>query len=174
VKILNVACGNQKYGTHFIDLYPQREDVVKCNVESEPIPFSDEFFDEVYSENLLEHLLNPNKVLCEMVRVLKKGGKLTIITDNASFWAYHLGAKTHYGGYEERRGKSGDKHYSLYTTWHLQNHFNALNLKNIKVENLLIKEKHSRKPVVKLMSRLLALVYPRIAYPQIKVSGFKE
>ncbi len=174
MKILNVGCGNQTYGTHFIDLYPQREEVLKCDVENEPIPFSDGFFDEVYSENLMEHLINPNKILTEMVRVLKKGGKLTVITDNASFWAYHLGAKTHYGGYEERIGNTGDRHYSLFTTWHLENHFKALNLKDIKIRYLLIKEKHSSKLIVKLISRILALVYPRIAYPQIRVTGTKE
>jgi len=174
VRILNVGCGAQTYGTHFIDLYPQRPEVIKCDVESEPIPFEDGFFDEVYSENLLEHLANPNLVLKEMVRVLKVGGKLTVITDNASFWAYHLGAKTHYGGYEERVAHPKDKHYALYTSWHLFNHFQRVGLKNIKTEYILIKGKHSQRFLVKLISRLLSWILPNVAYPQIKVAGIKK
>ena len=68
-KILNVGCGNHTYGTHFIDLYPQRKEVIKCNVEEEKFPFPDEFFDEVHSENIFEHLKNPNIVLNKMARV---------------------------------------------------------------------------------------------------------
>jgi len=174
MKILNVACGQQTYGTHFVDLYPQRAEVVKCDIENESLPFADGEFDEVYSDNLLEHLKNPNKVLAEMVRVLKKGGKLVIITDNASFWAYHLGAKTHYGGYEERVGNTGDRHYSLFTSWHLKNHFQALGLNKVKIEYLLIKEKHSQKFMVKLVTKLLSFCFPHLAYPQIKISSVKE
>ena len=173
MKILNVGCGDQRYGTHFIDLYPQREEVLKCDVEKEPIPFPDEFFDEVYCENMLEHLKNPNKVLNEMLRVLKNKGCLTVITDNASFWAYHLGAKTHYGGYEERSGETEDRHYALYTSWHLYNQFRALNLKEIKIAYLLISGKHSTKLAVKLISKILSVVLPHLGFPQIKVTCIK-
>ena len=33
MKILNIGCGNDTYGTDFIDLYLQREEVIKCNFE---------------------------------------------------------------------------------------------------------------------------------------------
>ncbi len=173
MKILNVACGKQTYGTHFIDLYPQRKNVIKCDVEHQKLPFSNGFFDEVYSENLFEHLKNPNKVLREMYRVLKKNGKLVVITDNASFWGWHVPtAKTHYGGYEEHSFGSEDKHFGLYTSWHLENHFKSLNLKDIKIEYLLIKEKN-RYFVVRLISKFLSIFYKRIAYPAIKITGVK-
>ena len=32
-RILNVACGGQDYGTDFVDMYPQRPDVVQCDLE---------------------------------------------------------------------------------------------------------------------------------------------
>jgi hypothetical protein len=28
-KILNVGCGEETYGTHFVDFYPSRKDVIK-------------------------------------------------------------------------------------------------------------------------------------------------
>lgn len=174
MKILNVGCGNQIYGTHFLDLYPQRPDVIRCDVENEPFPFEEGYFDEVYSENLLEHLRNPGRVLSEMVRVLKIGGRLTIITDNASFWAFHLGAKTHYGGYEARQGDTEDRHYSLYTSWHLYNHFRALGLKDIELGYLLIEGKHSTRLMVKLMSKFLCVVLPHVGFQQIKATGIKK
>lgn len=174
MNILNVGCGTETYGTHFIDLYPQRVGVIGCDVEKEAFPFPDDYFDEVYSANLLEHLKNPNQVLREMFRVLKKKGRLTVITDNASFWAYHLGARTHYGGYEKRSGDAEDRHYALYTSWHLQNHFRALGLKEIKAEYLWVKEKHSKQPLVRAVSRLLTLIAPHLGYPQIRITGVKE
>ncbi|MCU0641421.1 MAG: methyltransferase domain-containing protein [Candidatus Margulisbacteria bacterium] len=173
MKILNVGCGNQTYGTDFVDLYPQRPGVAKCDVDREKLPYADASFDEVYSDNMMEHLKNPNLVLSEMVRVLKKGGRLVIITDNASFWAYHLGAKTHYGGYEERLGQTEDRHYALYTAWHLTNHFRALGLQAIEREYLLIKHKHSSRLPVKLGSWLLRRLWPHLGSPQIKVTGVK-
>ncbi|MFA6431795.1 MAG: class I SAM-dependent methyltransferase [Candidatus Margulisiibacteriota bacterium] len=174
MKILNVGCGDQIFGTHFIDLYPQRENVIKCDVEKEAIPFPDNYFDEVYCENMLEHLKSPNKVLVEMLRVLKKKGKLTVITDNASFWAYHLGAKTHYGAYEKRSGETEDRHYALYTSWHLSNHFRSLNMNDIKIEYLLIPGKHSTKILVKLLSRIIGAILPHLGFPQIKITGVKQ
>ncbi|HKZ42047.1 MAG TPA: class I SAM-dependent methyltransferase, partial [Candidatus Hodarchaeales archaeon] len=70
-RILNVGCGNDTYGTDFVDLYPVRDDVIRCDVEKEKLPFRDNTFDEVFSGNIFEHLKNPNLVLREMSRVLK-------------------------------------------------------------------------------------------------------
>ncbi len=52
------------------------------NALGETIPFPDRSFDIVYSSNVLEHVLDPTKVLREAVRVLKPGGTLQIICPN--------------------------------------------------------------------------------------------
>jgi len=46
------------------------------NANGESLPFPDESFDIVYSGNVLEHTQDPERVLNESVRVLRKGGIL--------------------------------------------------------------------------------------------------
>ena len=46
------------------------------NSAGESLPFGDESFDVVYSANVLEHTENPEHVLAESLRVLRKGGLL--------------------------------------------------------------------------------------------------
>jgi ubiquinone/menaquinone biosynthesis C-methylase UbiE len=58
-------------------------------LDEENLPFTDNYFDEIYSRNLLEHLKNVGFAVKEMVRVLKPGGKLILITDNASYYLFH-------------------------------------------------------------------------------------
>jgi methionine biosynthesis protein MetW len=50
------------------------------------IPFPDNVFDLVYSDQLFEHVNDTDKLLSESRRVLKNGGYLVIITPNLSFW----------------------------------------------------------------------------------------
>jgi ubiquinone/menaquinone biosynthesis C-methylase UbiE len=49
---------------------------------SEKIPFDSEYFDLVYSAFVFEHLDNPEKVLNEMFRVTRAGGKIALIAPN--------------------------------------------------------------------------------------------
>lgn len=134
-RILNVGCGEDRYGTHFIDLYPKRDDVVKCDFDKEKFPYPANYFDEVFAENVFEHLKNPLNFLTESHRVLKKGGKIVILTDNAGFWG--IFGVTHHGGYEKIKQKqriNEDRHYSLFTSNHLDNWLQATGFKKIKVE----------------------------------------
>lgn len=135
-RVLNVGCGNETYGTHFIDLYPSRKDVIRCDLDEEKLPFPNNYFDEVYSRNLLEHLKNPGFVLKEMVRVLKKKGTLILITDYASYYLFHWkkSYSAHYYNYKQYGEE--DKHYALFTTKHLENFLEALGLKLIKMSLL--------------------------------------
>jgi len=170
-KILNVGCGKDTYGTHFIDLYPTRKDVLKCDVNKDEFPFPSNYFDEVIAIALFEHLTNPLNFLKESYRVLKKGGKLIIITDNAGFWG--IFGKTHYGEYEKRRKKSGfeeDKHYALFTPNHLKNWLEYVGFRNIKIEYLVWK-KYMKKEHY-LFIKVLTLISKRF-YPHIKAEAIK-
>lgn len=50
--------------------------------DAETLPFKQGSFDLVYSVNLLEHVPHPGTVVNEGVGVLKRGGKLVLITPN--------------------------------------------------------------------------------------------
>jgi len=137
-KILNVGCGNDIYGTDFVDFYPSRSEVKKCNLDKDMLPYKSNTFDEVFCKGVIEHLRNPGKLIEEMKRVLKKNGKLVIVTDNAHFLGFHIKGTMHTGGYEKRGrigGGSGikDRHYALFTINHLKNHLEIAGMKNIKI-----------------------------------------
>lgn len=171
MKILNIGCGGQKYGTHFVDLYPLRDGIIKCNVDNEKLPFPNNYFDEVFSNNLFEHLKNPGFVLKEMYRVLKKGGMLVLITDNAGFIFWHLPwSKVHYD-YSSAKAPL-DKHYALYTTHHLKNHFKSLKLKQIKIEYIMEKRNYPLL-IIRIISRMFRPFFKKLFYPQIKITGIK-
>jgi SAM-dependent methyltransferase len=51
----------------------------KTDLENEPIPYSDDFFDVVYHKSVLEHFYSPHKIMQESIRVLKPGGKLVFL-----------------------------------------------------------------------------------------------
>jgi predicted SAM-dependent methyltransferase len=133
MKILNVGCGTETYGTHFTDLSSQRKEVVICDNDKDRLPFPDEYFDEVYSRNLLEHITNLGFFMSECFRVLKKGGKLKLSTDNANYWLWNLNG-THTGSYEVRKEafNSEDRHYMLFTAGHLSNLARKVGFKVIK------------------------------------------
>lgn len=119
-----MGCGSEKYGTDFVDIYPARKGVVKCDVNEEKLPYKNNTFDEVYTKNLFEHLSNPMHALNEMKRVLKKGGKLYLLTDNAGFFLFHLPIrKNNFLQHNSNKPRFGekDRHYFLFTPLHLRN-----------------------------------------------------
>ena len=182
-KILNLGCGNSMYGTDFVDLYPSRKDVIKCDVSQEKLPFKDNTFDVVFSSFVFEHLVNPQFTLKEIFRVLKKGGKIEMHTNNAGWLFYHNSkskVKTHYGGYE-KTGRGGgykdqsgeDRHYALYTFHHLKNHLEDVGFKSIKTK-LYRRDARSWWWGIRLVNWILEHSrFKWASYPQLKAEGIK-
>ena len=166
VRVLNLGCGNQTYGTHRVDVAPTKTSTHVFDVEK-GLQFPDSYFDEVYERNIFEHLKNPNFHLLEVFRVLKLGGQLTLITDNASCIRYYL-LRTHTGGYAGHRHiitRNDDRHYAIFTKEHLKNH---LLTAGFRIQNICYVEtdyvtRYVDKPFRKLMPNpLKSLTYPRI------------
>ncbi len=61
----------------------KRAKLVKGNAEE--LPFSDSYFDAVLCSETLEHTQHPRKVLEELSRVVKPGGKLVVSVPNEPF-----------------------------------------------------------------------------------------
>jgi tRNA G46 methylase TrmB len=109
--------------------------------------------------------------LKESYRVLKKGGKLIIITDNASFFG--IFGKVHHVGHEKIRENEGitqDRHYALFTPNHLENWLRYVGLRKIKVGYYICERRILKKhiPLIKLLTILSKIFYPHIKAEAIK------
>lgn len=103
LKILDVGCGNADMSMKFISELKQDMfelygiDTIKkngnkiskykkVNLDGEVFPFEDNFFSIVFSNQVLEHILNKDNFIYECHRILKSGGLFILSTENiASF-----------------------------------------------------------------------------------------
>ena len=174
LRVLNVGSGGDNYGTDFVDVKPQKPGILRCDLDWEPLPYMDETFSEVYCKNVLEHLRNPGLAIREMFRVLKPGGELIIVTDNAAYFGYHVGRQGHSGYRFHEKNGFIDQHYSLFSIGHLKNHLTVLGL-DIKEQGYL----EFLSPPSRL-ARILQWTLRRLpklsvfSYPRIRIVGAKK
>ena len=73
---LNLGSGNSTFGEYLlnVDLLPYDNVDVICDIEN--IPFKDNSVDYIINIAVLEHVPNPQKVISEIHRILKPGGKI--------------------------------------------------------------------------------------------------
>ena len=64
--------------------------IYNIDLDIEKLPFSDGFFDLVTAFNVIEHLRNPDNMLREVRRVLKKRGFFMLSTPNIASWYNRL------------------------------------------------------------------------------------
>lgn len=90
MKRLNLGCGNKKI-EGWINLDSSKEvkpDKVH-DLNKFPYPFKDNEIDEVYADNVLEHLDNTVKVMEELWRISKNKAKITILVPLApGYWSF--------------------------------------------------------------------------------------
>jgi len=121
-RILNLGCGKDTYGTDFVDIYPSRKEVIRCNIETENLPYKDNTFDSIVAYGILQHITNLPNFFNECRRTLKKGGTLDLLVANAGFWG--LFGNTFYGKYDDairKEGMEDGKAYMLFTKTSLEN-----------------------------------------------------
>jgi len=77
--ILDVGCGKRKRNNATgIDINPQSDADILHDLNQYPYPFTDSCFDEVYADNILEHLDDVLKVMIELHRITKPDGFVEI------------------------------------------------------------------------------------------------
>ena len=99
-RVLDVGCGTGKYlrridahERYGVDISRQMieigkkkaKDIVLKVANAEKLPFKENYFDFVFSLDMLEHTPNPESAISEMHRVLKNGGTMIVTTPNPKF-----------------------------------------------------------------------------------------
>lgn len=162
-RILNVGCGATTYGTHRVDF--DRTAAVTELASSLHLPYRDGAFDEVYADNILEHMPNPLLFLQEAARVLRRGGRLVLITDHAAYLGFYLKG-LRFADNHQFHGVHGDRHYMLFTEGHLRNFCDAAGLKVERI-TLMTKYQHG------FLGRMLQALWRPFGMPQIRVEAVK-
>lgn len=98
-KVLDVGCNdgiigkillNKKNDVYGIDIVREKLLIAQkrglktreCDIENEQFPYPDNHFDIVILGDLIEHIFDTDTLLRKCKRVLKKGGRLIVITPN--------------------------------------------------------------------------------------------
>jgi SAM-dependent methyltransferase len=111
-RILEIGCGRGEFLNGFIDCglvghgvdlssvaidYCPDAEVKIADLERDGIPYSDRYFDVVYSKSVVEHFYYPESVVSEMFRVLRPGGMSLILTPD-----WHVNYRMFYCDYTHR------------------------------------------------------------------------
>ena len=89
-KILDLGCGNRKRpGAIGLDVNPDTQADVVHSLDRFPYPFETSSFDEIYADNVVEHLEDVIKTMEELHRISKPGGLVKVIVPYfRSQWAF--------------------------------------------------------------------------------------
>lgn len=116
-KILDLGCGNQKKkGAIGIDINPHTDADIIHDLNLFPYPFEESTFDEIYADNVIEHLDNIIKVMEDLHRICKPDGIIIIkVPYFRSRYAYIDPTHKHYFTIESFTYFDPDHiHHSLY------------------------------------------------------------
>ena len=89
-KVLDLGCGKKKRpGSIGVDYSDRHNADIIHDLNIFPYPFESNSIDEIYLDNVLEHLDKPMRLMEELHRITKLGGKVKIIVPYfRSKWAF--------------------------------------------------------------------------------------
>ena len=131
-------------------------DVKYSDIEKSPFPFDDEMFDVVFSKSVIEHLFDPENFMKECRRVLKPCGRIIIMTPD---WISQM--KIFFDDYTHRQP---------YTVTGIGDILRIFGFKKTTAEIFYQLPVLWKYPVLKALSRLLALFVPVTTKSRIKFS----
>jgi len=90
LKVLDLGCGKKKRpGSIGVDFSDRHHADVIHDLNVFPYPFESDSIDQVYLDNILEHLDNPMQVMEEVHRICRTGGSVKVIVPYfRSVWAF--------------------------------------------------------------------------------------
>jgi ubiquinone/menaquinone biosynthesis C-methylase UbiE len=135
-------------------------DIRTVNFETSPIPFGDCEFDVVYSKSFIEHFYYPEKVVCEIYRVLRPGGMVITMTPD---WEHNV--KIFYEDYTHR---------TPFTLSSLRDIQLIHGFEDVRVERFRQLPFLWRHPWMKPLSQIVALTTPRSASKHSKLVRFSK
>lgn len=95
-----IMCGHEGYGvdrSYIAKTVCPEGEILQSDLENEPLPYSNNSFDVIFSKSVLEHFYYPEKLVQEIYRILKPGGMvITMVPDWESIY------KTFYNDYTHR------------------------------------------------------------------------
>jgi 2-polyprenyl-3-methyl-5-hydroxy-6-metoxy-1,4-benzoquinol methylase len=105
-RILDIGCGDGSFITKFrkhcetfgVDISQNaiiraKEagiNAYEVDVSSQKLPFRDRYFDIIYMGDVIEHLINPDYAIKEVIRALRLNGFLVLSTPNLASWVNRL------------------------------------------------------------------------------------
>jgi len=173
LRILNIGCGSDTYGTDFVDLYPTRPEVIKYDIEKQRLPYKSNTFNKIVALGILQSITNLSNFFKECRRTLKKGGTIEILAANAGFWGPF--GSSFYGKYDRisaEDGRDDDKAYLLFTITTLRNLLVKYGFRNVKCSYELASRNKKNNSYHLILIRLATLFTPRF-YPHIKATATK-
>jgi SAM-dependent methyltransferase len=96
--VLDVGCGSAKRtGAVGLDISPDTDADIVHDLNVFPYPLDDASFDHVLMQDVLEHVRDPTRVVDELHRILRPGGRLQLRTPHfSSVLAYSDPTHLHY------------------------------------------------------------------------------
>lgn len=185
--VTTVALSERGYAIRAVDIAPERFgsaierlklDVLKCDIEREPLPFDSGSFRAVVFHELFEHLrIDPIQTLLEAHRVLEPGGLLLLSTPNLRSFRglrnlvlHHRGSVGSTGVYRQYEKLSALGHMGHVREYTAREVAEFLSHVGFRVETVIFRGGHGR-GVVGLAERLAPSLRPFFSLISVREDG---
>ena len=113
----NTELPGERYGVDIVELNPAPQGyakLYKLDLNTDPLPFTDGFFDVVAMGCTLAHVTKPVALMIEIHRVLRLGGVLVLSSPNPQYyWEWALNAWFHFFKKRVVKAKFEEHFYSF-------------------------------------------------------------